>query len=135
MGSRSLRKQILKEGTEKIRLKIAQFLLFFGFHIPEDLRSNYINEVYGAALKNYTPQKYSGKIIFYFSGKIESMRKYYSRESKFYWKDINANKKVIFNDNDADHLGIVLEPHIDKWAKKLNHYLEDTNKGSGSKEE
>jgi amino acid adenylation domain-containing protein len=133
IGSRNLRKQISKEGTEKVRLIAAQILLMLGVRIPEDLRINYILKIYESALKNYQPQGYPGKIVLYFSGNIQSMRKYYSRESKFYWHDIEAPKKDIFKDDAADHLGLVLEPHIVKWADKLNYYLQNANEGGGSK--
>ncbi len=128
--SRALRRQLVKEGTEKIRLLFAKFRLFLGFRLPEDLRTNYILKVYEGALKNYSPQEYPGKIVLYFSGKIHSMRSYYSRVSKFSWYDIEAKNKVVFKDDDADHLGLVLEPHISKWAEKLNNYLQENKKTS-----
>jgi hypothetical protein len=78
-------------------------------------------------------QGYPVKIVLYSPGNIQSSRIYHSRKSKFYWHDIEAKKKDIFKDDEADHLGLMHEPHISKWADKLDYYPEEANAGGGSK--
>ena len=128
IANKNLRKQIMKEGFEKIRLIKAKLFLKIGFQIPQDLRGAYIIDIYNTAMKNYLPKDYPAGIILFYSGKIHSMRKYYSRHSKYYWHDIKAKNKTIFKDDDADHHSIVIEPHIASWANKLNYYLQNNKK-------
>ena len=126
-SNKNLRKQIIKEGGEKVRLQIAKLFLALGFPIPQDLRGNYIIDIYNTAMKNYLPKDYPASIIIFHSGETQSLRKYYSRPSKFHWSDIKAKNITILKNNDADHHSIVVEPHIATWAKHLNHYLQNNN--------
>ena len=111
-------KRKIRKKITKTKLGLVRLSLLFGFKIPFNIRHKYIVKIYEKALKNYKPKSYPGKVIIFKGEKS-------LRVTESNWIALEADDKTIYRIDDADHGDILLEPHIEIWANKLNYHLRE----------
>jgi len=87
-----------------------------GRPIPLFLRSAYILDLYGEALRSYVPQPYPGPTICFSAKKC-------SHEPRVDWGRLLTGELAVY-ELPGDHLDLVSETYVRLWAEKLKDALQ-----------
>ena len=105
------------------RLAIKYYLAMHRL-LPVSLRSLYILDVYSQARLKYIPQRYSGRVFYVKSGRMES--NYHQLE----WNRLMGGGLEV-HEIPGDHLDLKKESHVHIWAEKLKGWLRTAQATSG----
>src|SRR3970282_253346 len=87
-----------------------------GRAIPLFLRSAYILDIYGEALRNYVPQPYPGPAIWF-----KAKKRFH--DPRLDWNRLLSGKLDVY-ELPGDHLELVQESYVRLWAEKLKDALQ-----------
>jgi thioesterase domain-containing protein len=94
---------------------LCKFYPAMGRSIPLFLRSDYILDMYGGALRSYVPQPYPGPPIC-FTAKC-------SHDPRLDWGRLLTGELAVY-ELPGDHLDLVSESYVRLWAEKLKDALQ-----------
>jgi thioesterase domain-containing protein/acyl carrier protein len=102
--------------TSKILKKVlCKVYLSMGRSIPPSLRSPYILDIYRQARRNYVPQLYPGRAIYFKAEKRSS-------DQQLNWGRLIAGGLEAY-EMPGDHVDMIKEPNAHFWAEKLKACL------------
>ncbi len=108
----SIKKQAVRIGGKVI----IRSSLTFGYPIPLKLRGPYILEVYSRAIAQYSPSKYSGRVVLFKAADDD-------RDTR-HWAHL-APKALEQHVIPGNHDDILKDPYVKTWAEKLRSYLDE----------
>jgi oxalate---CoA ligase len=112
-------KDKIKERTERInkilKKAVCKICLVMDRPIPFSLRSAYILDIYYQARRNYVPQLYPGRAIYFKSEKRSS-------DHRLNWDRLIAGGLEVY-EVPGDHMEIIKKENAEVWAKRLKSCL------------
>jgi amino acid adenylation domain-containing protein len=108
----------------KVQQSACRVILDLGYTVPPGLRNPYILDVYRQAMRRYQAKSYRGSVALFLPDSQ-------SDHSRHAWKELSAPDTSII-EFPGGHTDILLEPHLQGWARQLSAILEEAQSKSNT---